>query len=177
MSITNHERPGVYSQYDASTVISSTGGGQNVGLAALYDGDEEVEGLYTFSRYEDAATAFGEATITELVRLLFLNGAAQVKAVPVADAESYTAAFTLLEAEEDIAVVVCDSDTLTVQQALRDSINTASANRRERIAVVPGGAGETAAQLAQRPENAGKTIVALLPDSGERYLSTELFAR
>ena len=76
MSITNHERPGVYSQYDASTVISSTGGGQNVGLAALYDGDEEVEGLYTFSRYEDAATAFGEAAITELVRLLFLNGAA-----------------------------------------------------------------------------------------------------
>ena len=30
----------MYSQYDASTVISSTGGGQNVCLAALYDGDE-----------------------------------------------------------------------------------------------------------------------------------------
>ena len=32
-----------------------------------------------------------------------------------------------------------------------------------------------ALQLAQRPENEGKTIVALLPDSGDRYYSTPLF--
>ena len=31
-------------------------------------------------------------------------------------------------------------------------------------------------QLAQRPENQDKTIVILLPDTGERYLSTALFA-
>ena len=166
MSITNHERPGVYSQYDASTVISSTGGGQNVGLAALYDGDEEVEGLYTFSRYEDAATAFGEATITELVRLLFLNGAAQVKAVPVADAESYEDAFTLLEAEEDIAVVVCDSDTLTVQQALRDSVNTASANRRERIAVVRGKTAETVSNLVTQAQSLNSERMVLVAPLG-----------
>lgn len=68
-------------------------------------------------------------------------------------------------------------EVITVEN--EDALATGRALARKAGALVgisSGAVAWTALELAKRPENEGKTIVALLPDTGERYLSTALFA-
>lgn len=64
--------------------------------------------------------------------------------------------------------------TVTTQQAY-DAARLMGKAEGILVGISSGAALHAAMEAAKRPENAGKTIVVLLPDTGERYLSTELF--
>ena len=153
MSEVKHERPGVYSVYDASAVVTAGRGNKTVGVAAKAIRGTVGEAV-TITGYTAGVAAFGEDTtpgMSTILRLLFSNGAATVVAVRVAEGGAltdYEAAFEVL-GKQDAQIVVCDSAETTVQQALRTAVETASGQRRERIAVV-GGDGDTAAELVTR---------------------------
>lgn len=154
MSMTSHERPGVYSSYDASTLVTGNEGAKMVGVAVLSTkGTAGTVQIYT--SYDAAAADLGETDrLTKLIRILLKNGAAGVAAVPVAEEslEQYQAAFTALSGVEEAKILVCDSTDQEIQQALRDSVKAASLARMERIAVVEGSPEETVSQLIQRAE-------------------------
>ena len=147
--VTTHERPGVYSVYDISSVISAGGSGKAVALIATGTGDG-TRGSWWYTGTQAAQEQGDQAEITQLARLLLRNGAAGVFAVPVESEGQYTAALATVENQENVGVVVCESTDASVQQALRDSVEAASAARMERIAVVAGGAGESVEELTAR---------------------------
>ena len=152
MSVTVHQRPGVYSAYDASSVVSGSNRGKVVGLAAVNTA-VEAGVLHMITGYEQAVTVFGAdegENMTALIRTALKNGAGAVAAVATADESGYEEAFSVLDEAEDVAVLLCGSVNLEVQQSLRDHAALASEARRERIAVVAGSKDETVDQLIQR---------------------------
>lgn len=148
MSVTTHERPGVYSIYDASYAVSG-GGGKLVGLVGV-NTKAAANVVYTVTSYEQGLTLFGEGYMAESIRLALLNGAAGVVAVPAAAASGYAEALAVLETQENIGVVLCDSTDAAVHALVRTMVDSASTARRERIAVVGAAAGETVSQLIAR---------------------------
>ena len=165
MNVTVHQRPGVYSAYDASSVVSGSGGGKQVGLVAVNTKATANE-VKIVTSYDGAVNAFGQGTMAELIRLALKNGAGSVAAVPIASGEGYGDGFAALEGLEDVTAVICDSTDGDVQKAMKESVETASANRRERIAVASGGAEETVDELIVRAKALNHERVVLVAPGG-----------
>ena len=75
---------------------------------------------------------------------------------------------TLDPAVYDEVIAVADEDAFAVGREL-------AAKEGLLVGISSGAAVAAATQLARRPENKGKTIVVILPDTGERYLTTAMF--
>ena len=172
MNSTIHERPGVYSSYDASSVVSARASAKTIGAAAVATKGEANKGQLITS-YEEGKSVFGEDAsgvygMSALLKVLFQNGAGAVKAVAVGEDSNgtvdYASAFAALNEEEDVGIVVCDSAETSVHQSLKTSVENASAARRERIAVV-GGAEETVTQMTDHAKAINSERVVLVgPD-------------
>ena len=180
MSVTTHERPGVYSSFDASTVVDGRSGRKNVAVVGRASKGTAGQVVWVTS-LEEAEAVFGPneggSCLVELVRLALLNGAAQAAAVAAAvgaeepETADYQDAFAALELEDDVPLVACASTELEVQQALRQSVEQASGQRRERVAVAACG-GDTVAELTERAEalNSERMVLVspgVLRDDGE----------
>lgn len=163
-----HERPGVYSSYDASAAVRGGRAARTVGVAAKStSGTANI--AVRLTSYEMGLSAFGEDTagmpgMSTILKLLFLGGASTVVAVKVDD-DDYTSAFGVLQSVENVQVIVCDSGELTVQQALRTSLESASAARRERIAVV-GMSNATTTDLTDRAKALNSERMVLVGPDG-----------
>ena len=172
MNSTIHERPGVYSSYDASSVVSARAAAKTIGAAAVA-AKGEANKVCLITSYEEGRSTFGEDEggvhgMSALLKMLFLNGAGAVKAVAVGKgtdgAADYASAFAALDEEEDVGIVVCDSASAEVHQSLKESVENASKTRRERIAVV-GGAKESVTQMTEHAKKLNSERVVLVgPD-------------
>ncbi len=160
-----HERPGVYSSYETSSLTAAAAGGSKVAVVAKADG-ADGETVYQWTSYSKAAADVGDCVLSQMAQLAIRNGAGTVYGVPAG--EDYDAAFALAAALEDVAVVVCDSTDLTVQQALKTMVQECSGARRERIAVVGGMAGESVSQLVERAAGLNcERVVLTAPGMGD----------
>lgn len=145
------ERPGVYTSVDVSSVLSASGRGRVVGIAARAEKGEKGKAV-PIASYAEAAERFGgDSSLAALTMAAMKNGAPSVCAVPAATAEEpstedYTAAFAALMENTDIGVMVCGSHDADVHSAMKAAIEGASENAKYRIGIVD--AAGTAAELA-----------------------------
>lgn len=130
-----HERPGVYSSYEMTSVLSSGNGGSMVGLVAAC-GLTDIETVTSVSRAESLLAE--DPVALDLVRLLLGNGAGGVMIAPAAEdtVAGYKASAQSLLAEKKIRFLVCDRDYGDYELGLKAVVAQSAQEGNECILVV-----------------------------------------
>ena len=133
MSISFHERPGVYSDYEASSVAA---GKSTERVIAIIGVSAAEPGLYTVTSNESAKQVFGEdSELGMLLKLAFLNGAGTVLAYSIEEDTTacYETALAAVLEEKKATLLSIGSKTLAVQQAMREALLRSSQQKGECI--------------------------------------------
>ena len=161
----NPANPAIHEATTAEEIWRDTAGAVDIVVGGVGTGGT-ISGISRVLRARKAGLA---AVAVQPAESPILNGGAPGKhgiqgIIPGFVAKNYDAS-----AIDDVISVSTDDAIATSRElAATEGVNTG---------ISSGAALAAALELAARDENAGKTIVAILPDTGERYLSTALYAK
>ena len=110
----------------------------------------------------------GKTTLSSTLARLYADEGRTVLAADVDPDANLGLALGLSQEEVDEIIPITETEAYNAARLLARTEGVL-------VGITSGAALRAADMLAQRPENHGKTIVALLPDDGGRYLSTDLW--
>ena len=181
------ERRNLLKAYGAELVLTEGSKGMKGAIAKAEELEKSIPGAVILGQFDNPANPAAHAATTGPEIWEDTDGKVDIFVAGVGTGGTVTGIGTYLKSKNPnvkiVAVEPADSPVLSGGQPGPHKLQGIGAGfvpsvHKEGILVgiTSGAALYAAAQIAKRPENAGKTVVALLPDSGDRYLSTPMFA-
>ena len=162
---TNPANPAAHERTTAQEIWRDTGGQVDVFVAGIGTGGTVSGTGKGLKAHKPGVQVFGVEPASSAVITTGVAGKHKIQGIGAGFVPQ-----TFLKDYVDSVLTVSDDDAFAGARLLADKLGLL-------VGISSGAAFSAAYALAQKPENKGKLIVALLPDTGERYLSTPLFER
>ena len=164
------ERRTLLGAYGAELVLTDGKKGMQGAIERAEELQKEIPGSVILGQFDNPANPAAHAASTGPEIWEDTEGRVDLFVAGVGTGGTITGIGVYLKSRKPGVQVIAVEDAYAMGRLLA---------RREGILVgiTSGAALDAAVRLARRPENRGKTIVVLLPDSGDRYLSTPMFSQ
>ena len=170
------ERRTMLKAYGAELVLTEGAKGMKGAIAKAEELKNEIEGAVILGQFVNPANPEAHYLTTGPEIWDQTDGKVDIFVAGVGTGGTLTGVGKFLkEQNPEVKVVAVEVLTIDNEDAFAEGKRFAGAEGIL-VGISSGAALKAASILAARPENAGKNIVVLLPDSGDRYLSTPLFA-